>query len=113
MISTEKAKELALAFDVSDAKPHMDRTAFRVKGKIFCTILETERSMNFKLTAFEQHAFCTVNKPWVYPVAGGWGRMGWTTLQLSKVPVAFFRDVITTAYCNIAPPALAEKYRNY
>jgi len=111
MVSIAKAKETALGFDVTDARPHMDRTAFRVKGKIFCTLLEAGKSMNFKLSPFEQHAFCTINKSWVYPVSGGWGRQGWTTLFLPEVPIAFFRDVITSAYCYIAPPALAEKYR--
>ena len=111
MVSIEKAKEMALSFEETDAHPHFERTAYRVKKKIFCTLLESDRSMNFKLTPFEQQAFCTINQPWIHPVPGGWGRQGMTTLHLQKVPVAFFRDVMTTAYCNVAPPALAEKYR--
>lgn len=113
MVSIEKAKQLALSYELTDAHPHVDRTAYRVKGKIFCTLLETNLSMNFKLTPFEQHAFCSIDKPWVHPVPGGWGRQGWTTLRLKKVPIAFFREVMTSAYCNIAPLSLAEKYRKY
>ena len=59
----------------------------------------------------EDHSlFSAFDKEVIYPVAGGWGRMGYTTVNLKKVKLAMFKDALTVAYCTVAPKKLAEKY---
>ena len=113
MVSAKTARELSLSFEATDEKPHFDRFAFRVKRKIFCTLSEEKEDMNLKLTLHEQSVFCKADPEIIHPVPGGWGRQGWTTIHLPKTPKGFFKDALTTAYCNIAPLKLAEKYRQY
>jgi len=113
MVTVKAARKLALSFEAADEKPHFDRFAFRVKGKIFCTLSEEKKDLNLKLTLHEQSVFCKADSEVIHPVTGGWRRQGWTTIHLPKAPKAFFRDALTTAYCNIAPLKLAEKYKSY
>ncbi len=114
MISVKEAREIALGFDETDEKPHFERMAFRVRGKIFSTLSVEKKDVNFKLTPYEQTRCCEGQDPVIiHPVAGGWGRQGWTTIHLPKTTKKFFKKIMTVAYCNIAPLELAEKYISY
>lgn len=110
MVSVEAARQMALSFPETDEHPHFDRQAFQVKKKIFATLSEKDKTVNLKLTLVDQSVFCSLNKNIIYPVPGGWGRMGYTTAQLSKVKKSMFKDALTTAYCTVAPKKLAEKF---
>ncbi|MEO5947261.1 MAG: MmcQ/YjbR family DNA-binding protein [Chitinophagaceae bacterium] len=110
MVSIQTVRKLALAFPETDEHPHFERKAFRVKKKIFATLSEKDKSINLKLTLEDQSVFSAFDKEVIYPVAGGWGRMGYTTVNLKKVNLAMFKDALTVAYCTVAPKTLAEKY---
>jgi len=110
MVSIDKVRELALSFPATDEHPHFERKAFRVKKKIFATLLEKNKTLNVKLTPVDQSVFCSFDKTVIYPVPGGWGRMGMTTIELKKVKTSMLKDALTTAYCTVAPPKLAEKF---
>jgi len=110
MVSIDTARQLALSFPETDEHPHFDRKAFRVKKKIFATLSEKDRTVNLKLTLVEQSVFCAFDPSIIYPVPGGWGRMGMTTVNLKKVKKAMFKDVLTVAYCTTAPPKLSERF---
>jgi len=90
--------------------PHFERSAFRVKKKIFATLSEKKHSVNLKLTLVDRSVFCVYNPAVIHPVAGGWSRMGYTTVHLKKVRRSIFKDALTTAYCTAAPKKLAKKY---
>ncbi len=85
MVSIETVRKLALAFPETDEHPHFERKAFRVKKKIFATLLEKDKTVNLKLTLEDQSVFSAFDKEVIYPVAGGWGRMGYTTVNLKKI----------------------------
>ena len=109
MISITNFRKLALGFEETNEKPHFDRVAFRVKGKIFVTLLEKDKTINLKLSPENQYVF-SKSDPAIYPVPGGWGRMGWTTADLTKIPAALLKEVLTAAYCQTAPKKLGDKY---
>jgi hypothetical protein len=109
MSSITDFKKIALLFEGTDTKPHFERTAFRVKGKIFATLLEKDKTINLKLTLENQYVFSKTN-PAIYPVAGGWGRMGMTTVELTRISKTLLKEMVTSAYCRVAPKKLAEKY---
>ncbi len=110
MLSIKTVRELALSFPETDEQPHFDRRAFRVKKKIFATLSEKTMTVNLKLTLVDQSVFCAFDSSVIYPVPGGWGRMGFTSVDLKKVKKTMFKDALTVAYCTTAPPKLAEKF---
>jgi hypothetical protein len=109
MNSIADFKKFALHFEETDTKPHFNRLAFRVKGKIFATLLAEEKTANLKLTLENQYVFSKTD-PAIYPVSGGWGRMGFTTVEFTRISKNLLKEIITSAYCSTAPKKLAEKY---
>lgn len=64
-----------------------------------------------KFTPEQQSLFGLHNPAAIYPVPGGWGKQGYTILELSKVRMEVFKDAVITSYCSIAPKKFGEKYR--
>ena len=110
MVSIETVRQMALSFPETDEHPHFERWAFRVKKKIFATLSEKDMTVSLKLSLHDQSIFCAFDNSVIYPVPGGWGRRGFTFVNLKKVKKAMFKDVLTVAYCKTAPPKLAAKY---
>lgn len=110
MVSIETVRRFALSFPETDEHPHFERKAFRVKKKIFATLLEKDKTLNLKLTLIDQSVFCSFDSSIIYPVPGGWGRQGFTTVNLKKVKLSMLKDAMKTAYCTVAPPKLAVRF---
>lgn len=105
-----KAIEFASRFEGAELKPHFEKLSFRVRKKIYATLDERSLEMVLKLSTEQQADYCD-RDPSVFPVKGGWGKKGWTTIALEDVSEDIFADAVTTAYCNVAPRALAAKYQ--
>jgi hypothetical protein len=112
MVKIETARALALSFPETDEHPHFERKAFRVKKKIFASLSEKDMTVSLKLTLEDQSVFCAFDSAVIYPVPGGWGRMGYTLVNLKKVRLSMFKDALTVAYCTTAPPKLAAQFRS-
>jgi hypothetical protein len=110
MVSIETVRKLALSFPETDEYLHFDKPALRVKKKIFATVHVKEKRVVLKLTPIDQSVFCAFDSSIIYPVPGGWGKQGWTMVELSKVKKSMFHDALITAYCTVAPKKLAEKF---
>lgn len=110
MVSIETVRQLALSFPETDEHPHFHLRAFRVKKKIFSSLDEKKKRVMVKLSLTDQSVFCAFDATVIYPVPGGWGRGGATYIELTKVKKSMFKDALTTAYCTVAPPKLAEKF---
>lgn len=111
MVSVKTARELALAFDEATEAPHFEIFAFKVNKKIFSSLNEAKKLMMVKLTEIDQDVYCSIDKNIIYPVPGGWGKQGATYIELGKVKKDLLKEVLTTAYCTVAPKKLADKYR--
>lgn len=111
MIDVKTVQEAALEFDEAVEQPHFEKSSFRVRKKIFATLDTEKKTLVVKLTPADQSAFSSFDSSVIYPVPGGWGRKGWTIVELEKVERDIFDDALTTSYCNVAPKKLAEKYR--
>ena len=99
MVDTKTFKEIALSFDGTEEKPHFDRTALKVTGRrIFATLHEDSETANIKLSIIDQSVYCSFDRAAVYPVPNKWGLQGWTTFELTKVPVELISDALLTAY---------------
>src|SRR5687767_12240081 len=96
-VTIARFRALALALDDASEAPHMERAAFRTPQRIFCT-LGVGGDVNFKLAPEQQELLCAARAAAFHPVAGGWGRMGWTTCLLSAVDEADLRDALAGAH---------------
>ena len=102
MVGVETFKQIALSFEGAEARPHFNRTAFKVINKrIFATLLEESETANLKLSLSDQQIYCSFNKNSVYPVPNKFGLQGWTTFELKKVPVELISDALLTAYNDV------------
>ena len=101
----DDALRLALALPETEAAPHFDRTAIRVrKGRIFATLAADRLSLNVKLTPDEQTLYVEAMGGALTPVANAWGRQGWTTMTLALIDETSAQAVLTTAWRGAAPP---------
>ncbi|MES2761345.1 MAG: MmcQ/YjbR family DNA-binding protein [Bacteroidota bacterium] len=112
MVSIDKFRNMALAFEEAEEQPHFEKASFRVNKKIFATLNVTAKTAVLKFSEIEQSVFGAYDKTIIYPVNGAWGKQGWTIVELSKVKKEVLKDALATSYCNVAPKKLSEKYKN-
>lgn len=110
MIDSRTVRKLALSFDEAEEAPHFEKTAFRVRKKIFATLDTRHHRVVLKLSLVDQSVFAGYKKDAIYPVPNAWGKQGWTVVEMKKVRKDMFTDALTTAYCTVAPKKLAAKY---
>jgi len=102
MVSVNTFRKLALSFPGVTEQPHFEKTSFRVKKKIFATLSQAEKKAVLKLPEIDQSVFCSFDKTIIYPVAGGWGKQGWTVVELSKVKLGMLKDALSVAYNTVS-----------
>ena len=101
-------RRLALALPEATEGAHMGSADFRVRGRIFATLGSAKRvRCVVKFTVEQQEMFMRVVPAVFSPVEGGWGRKGWTLLDLRSAKSAIVRDALATAWRNVAPKRLA------
>jgi predicted DNA-binding protein (MmcQ/YjbR family) len=98
MITADETRSMALSLEGSGEQPHFNRTAFTVRKKIFATLSFEDRTLNLKFTPVEQLIFCPPGSDVIYPVHGGWGRQGWTTINLDKASKKLVKAALEEAY---------------
>jgi hypothetical protein len=92
MTNASDFTEIALGLDGTTTAPHFDRTAFKVR-RTYATLAADRLSANLKLTPDEQEFKVMLAPEAFAPVAGGWGRQGWTVVTFA----ALGRDELAAA----------------
>jgi len=110
-VTAKRAQELALSLENASSYPHFDRIAFRTPRRTFATLAMSGGDLNFKLEPAEQQHFCERAPHAIAPVAGGWGRMGWTSCDLRAIDAATFKAALLAAHAraNQPPPKRTRK----
>ena len=85
MVTAARFQQLCRALEGTSEVPHFDRVAYRTKRKMFATLPPDGRTANMLLVPELQAAVIEALPHAFQPVAGGWGRMGYTTVDLAKV----------------------------
>lgn len=111
MITIEKIRSFALQLRDTDEHPHFDKTAFRVRKKIFFTMNDTEQRICVQLDPMMQNIFKSFNDKLIHPVPNKWGKHGWTLVYYKQLKKAMVEDIITCAYCHVAPEELSKLYQ--
>jgi predicted DNA-binding protein (MmcQ/YjbR family) len=111
MVTIETFRNLALSFAEATEQPHFEKASFRIKKKIFATLDAVNQKVTINLSEIDQSVFSAFDPTMIYPVPGGWGRQGWTMIELGKIEEDFLMDALTCSYRQVAPKKLGELYR--
>lgn len=110
MISNKAFRNYPLSFPDAEEAPHFENLAYKVKKKIFVTHNAKEHRCCVKLSREDQDLYCLIDREMIYPVPNAWGRQGWTLVNLKKANREILTDILTSAYCHVAPKKLAQPY---
>lgn len=106
-MTPDEFRRTALALPEAVESAHMGSPDFRVRKKIFATLGAAQKDLAvLKFTHEQQELFMHVDPDAFAPVPGGWGRKGWTQLQLRDADPAVVRDALVAAWRNVAPKKL-------
>lgn len=98
-------RRLALALPGAEEKSHFGKADFRVRDRIFASLPEPTRGV-IKLTPDEQRMMAEAEPGIFSPVKGGWGRQGWTSVDLANADEPTLAGALRTAWRNVAPAKL-------
>ena len=104
----KKIKDICLSFPETKEEPHFHKTSFRVRKKIFATLDQQKQELVVKLSLIDQSVFSDMLPGIISAVPGGWGKKGWTIIQLKEINQEALLDVLKTAYKEVAPKKLAD-----
>jgi hypothetical protein len=96
-VTIARTRELILSLQDATAAPHVDREAFRARGNIFAS-LRTDGVFNVKLSPDEQALRCGAAPDVYKPVDGGWGKMGFTTVNLEAAGELDVKSALLAAW---------------
>ena len=104
-MSSERFKKLALALPETLEKSHFGKADFRVRDKIFAGF-DNKGTAYVKLLPEQQLMLCEAEPTVISPIAGGWGKKGWTLIDQNKADEALMKSVLQMAWRNVAPKSL-------
>ena len=97
------ARKIALSFPGAEEKPHFERVRFKASGKrgvSFCTL--GQGTLNLKIEPRERLYRLLKERSDVFIDLGGWTRMGFIGVRLSKVKEPELRALLTEAWRKVA-----------
>jgi hypothetical protein len=109
MLTTETARQIALALPGTEEYDHFGKPAFRANNRIFATLWVPEQRMMVKLSPIDQSVFSAFNPAIIYPVPNKWGLQGCTFFKLNQVREDMLTDALTTAWQTVMAKKPAKK----
>jgi len=109
VVTAARFRALALSFDDVTEVSHFDRSAFRTTRRMFATLPPDGASANLLLDLDVQTAVCEALPKAFAPVPGGWGRMGYTTVDLRAVKETDLVRALTEAHAKASEPTRKPK----
>ena len=104
-VTPARAREMALTLPLASEARHFNRTAFRTPRKIFATLGAEAGDLNLMFDPDLRDFYCEQAPEAFMPVPGGWGRMGATRCDLSKVDEATLASALLAAHRLAEPNA--------
>ena len=104
-MGSEGFRKLALALPEAEEKSHFGKADFRLRNKIFATVLDAKTGV-VKLLP-EQQDLLVASEPQIFSaIKGGWGNQGWTRVELSLADEITVQSALRMAWRNVAPKTL-------
>lgn len=105
MTTGADVRRIALSMPEVEEKAHFDRARFRVRNKIFATLWPSKTRAVVKLSLADQSALVAMD-PEIFSV-NSWSHPGWTNVHLEHISKGQLRNVVRSAWRNVAPKKLA------
>jgi hypothetical protein len=102
-------RALALALPDATESAHLGTPDFRVRGKIFATASDDHARAVLKLPVHIQEALIH-SDPAVFSLIPGWGKHGWTYVDIDKIDGDHLKELLEIAWRQVAPKRLAAAY---
>ena len=109
-MTSDGYRKIALSMPEAFESGHMGHTDFRVKGKIFATLIRRD-DVDWgvlKLTTAQQREWIDRAPAAFEPVPGGWGQKGYTQVRLKSITTSILKQAMFVAWLNTAPAKLKE-----
>ena len=104
-MGSEDFRKLALALPEAEEKSHFGKADFRLRNKIFATVLDAKTGV-VKLLP-EQQEVLAASEPRIFSaIKGGFGNQGWTRVELSLADEITVQSALRMAWRNVAPKTL-------
>jgi hypothetical protein len=103
-------RKLVLSLEGVEAVPHMGRTAFRTKRKIFATIGDDKR-VNIVVEPPERRDALLDSFPDAFFSLGGWTRLGYIAVDIARADEDIFRELVQEAYQAALPVSKPKRAR--
>lgn len=104
-MTSDDLTAMALGMPGALESAHFGKRDFRVGEKIFMSLPQPGRAV-LKLTPDQQAMAVETDPGLCAPVPGGWGAKGWTSLYFDGADGTRVRELIGTAWRNVAPKKL-------
>ena len=106
-MTVDEYRLIALSQPEAVEGSHMNHPDFRVRNKIFATILSIEIQEGMvKLTPAQQKEFMKDHPKIFSPAAGSWGKNGATIVQITLATNDIVNRAMTLAWQNVSPKRL-------
>ena len=97
MVTADDFRRLALGFAGTSETPHFGNIGYGV-NRIYAVLAADGHTANFKFNAEEQRYRCKIAGDTFSPVAGGFGKQGWTTARFDRLSEEELTDALLTAW---------------
>jgi hypothetical protein len=97
-VKEEQFRKLALALPEVVEGAHMNHPDFRVRGRIYATLLPDAGQAMVSLTPEQQAAWVERDPEVFEPAAGAWGRKGSTLINLPLAKPASVKQALREAW---------------
>jgi hypothetical protein len=111
-MTSDGFRRIALRLPETAEGDHRDHPDFRVRGKIFATLLPDEAWGVLMLSPEQQMEWLHSDSKAFVPAKGAWGRRGCTQVLLKSVDAATLRKALSAAWRNKAPEDLVGRSGN-
>jgi hypothetical protein len=108
-VKLEAARTFALSLPETTEEPHFDKSSFRVKGKIFCTVPD-DKTLHL-WAGIEEVQALVAEDPAAFEVII-WGKRevsDWVRIHLPRAKTAQVRELLDAAWLSKAPPMVLER----
>lgn len=110
MTDAEDVRRLALALPETEERLAWEQPTFRVRGKIFVSLSDDEKSMGFKLPREERAELIAAEPAKFFLIDGHDTNFNWARVRLAAVDEAELYEVIVEAWRRTAPKRLAAAF---